>query len=886
MATPTSPGVVSAVPLSGANSIDSLLDFNKWGGAAGSAATVTYSLQSGTSVWSTDPSSGYGSPSGNGEPWHPGPALSPAQIAAFRDALNAWADVANVTFVEVTDSASVAGDIRFGTTTKTSFAHSYTPEATAYAGDIWIGNFSTLNNPVKGGYGYVTYMHELGHALGFDHPHDGRVIADLSIDVRDLTIMSYRDYVGQPLTAPVSADYFPTTPMIDDISAMQYLYGANMATRSGDTTYIWTPGQRIFETIWDGGGTDTIDWSNQSSSALINLNAGQWSLVGPARWNGAAWIDQNLDIAYNVVIEDAIGGSANDTLIGNAAANVLEGNGGNDLLTGGGGADTMMGGIGDDAYNVADSSDVVQENPGEGNDTVTSVLPSYTLGDNFEALILGGAQAIGGLGNAMDNLLVGNAANNSLDGGAGNDTLDGAGGIDTLTGGAGSDFFKVDNASDRVVENAGEGSDTVASSASATLAANVEVLVLLGTGNISGTGNGLPNSIFGNAGDNLLDGAAGADTLAGGDGNDTYFPDAADLIVEAPGAGFDLVEVGFSYTLGANLEGLRLIGAAPATGTGNSLNNLLTGNGADNLLDGQAGSDTLAGGGGVDTLIGGTGNDYYQVVSLSERLVEAANEGADTVASGLSWTLGDNIEDLILTGTMAISGTGNALDNVLIGNGAANAITGLLGNDSILGLAGADSLQGNEGNDTVRGGLGNDEVRGGQGLDSLSAGDGDDALFGGLDADILRGGPGNDTLSAGQGDDSLFGGDGADLLDGRLGNDALAGGSGADQFMFRTAPGPGNVDTISDFEPGVDKIDLDPAIFGGLASHAGAPLDAGTFAAGAGAAAPGAAACMLYDTAAGNLYYDGDGTGAGAPVMVAHLLNSAALAATDFFVLG
>ncbi len=347
--TPVSPGVVSTVPLTGQNYIDSLLDYYKWGGSIGIGASLTYSFRSNSSSYSTDSVTGYGPSTGSGKPWQSWFLLTDAQKIGIKAALNAWADVANVRFTEVIDSSTVAGDIRFSTNAAITLSGSYMPWPSATAGDVWFATSSNLNTSTKGTYGYHTFLHEIGHALGVAHPHDGRVVAGSSIDAQLFSVMSYRDFVGDALSS-FQSNPFPTTPMLHDIAAIQYLYGANMSTRSGDTTYSWTLGQNIYETLWDGGGNDTIDWSNQSSAATIDLNAGQWSYLGPARWDGQAYTQQNLTIAYNAVIENATGGSGNDTLLGNSVGNTLNGGAGNDSLSGGSGNDTLTGGVGRDDF--------------------------------------------------------------------------------------------------------------------------------------------------------------------------------------------------------------------------------------------------------------------------------------------------------------------------------------------------------------------------------------------------------------------------------------------------------------------------------------------------------------------------------------------------------
>ena len=252
--------------------------------------------------------------------------------------------------------------------------------------------------------------------------------------------------------------------------------------------------------------------------------------------------------------------------------------------------------------------------------------------------------------------------------------------------------YVVDNVLDVVTENLNEGIDIVQASVTYTLGANAENLVLAGAGLINGTGNALANVLTGNSANNVLDGGLGDDTMAGGLGSDTYVVDSLlDVVSENINEGTDTVQASLTYTIGANLENLTLIGAAAINGTGNGANNVLTGNAAANVLDGSTGADTMA---------GGLGNDIYVVDNTGDVTTEAAAAGTDLVQSSITWTLGANLENLTLTGAAAINGTGNVLDNVLTGNAAANRLTGSLGNDTLDGGAGNDTLVGGVGSDT------------------------------------------------------------------------------------------------------------------------------------------------------------------------------------------
>jgi Ca2+-binding RTX toxin-like protein len=265
-----------------------------------------------------------------------------------------------------------------------------------------------------------------------------------------------------------------------------------------------------------------------------------------------------------------------------------------------------------------------------------------------------------GTGSAVANVITGNAGNNTLDGGAGNDTL---------IGGAGDDTYVVDSTLDVIVEALAAGTDTVNSAVNYTLGANVENLTLIGTA-LVGTGSAVANVITGNAGNNTLDGGAGNDTLIGGAGNDTYVVDSTlDVIVEAAGAGTDIVNSAVTYTLAANVENLVLSGAGVINGTGSADANVITGNGANNILsglvgndslDGGAGNDTLNGGAGIDTLTGGLGADTFLFdatgTANSDRITDFSVGQGDRIALTASVFLGIGAAGATLTAAQFLSG--------------------------------------------------------------------------------------------------------------------------------------------------------------------------------------------------------------------------------------
>ena len=602
----------------------------------------------------------------------------------------------------------------------------------------------------------------------------------------------------------------------------------------GDDTYIVdSVGDSVIE--YSGEGFDIVQ-----SSVSISVNYEHTAGVENLTLTGSASIN-------------ATGNDLNNLITGNGANNQLVGGGGNDTLNGGAGNDTLMGGLGDDTYIVNAPGDVVTELVNEGTDLVQSSA-SYTLSANVENLTLTGTGAINGTGNAAANSLTGNTGANRLDGGAS---------ADLMTGGAGNDVYVVDDVGDVIVEAAGGGTDSVESSISYSLTAELEKLTLAGTANTNATGNGLANTLIGNTGANRLDGGVGADSMTGGGGNDIYVVDnASDQTIEVAGGGTDTVEASLNWTLASDVENLVLTGVAAINGTGNTLANVLTGNSGNNVLSGGAGSDTL---------IGGAGNDTYVVDAAGDVVTELANEGTDLVQSSASYTLSANVENLTLTGWSAINAIGNAADNVLTGNSANNALTGGSGNDTLDGLGGADTLAGGTGDDTYYvdnasdvvtelAGEGNDTVVStlthtlasnvenlrlnaagaingtGNTLDNiLYAGAGNNTLngLGGTDtvsylyassavtvslaviSAQATGGSGSDTLqnienlTGSAFNDTLTGSTGANVIDGGVGSDMLAGGAGNDSYQLGRGHGS---DTIVENDATAGNADV--ALFG------------------------------------------------------------------------
>jgi|GEM_PF-2022034 len=488
--------------------------------------------------------------------------------------------------------------------------------------------------------------------------------------------------------------------------------------------------------------------------------------------------------------------------------------------------------------------------------------------------VLTGAEGNDRLNGARDNdELRGAGGNDLLEGGTGNDFLDGGAGVDTLDGGMGDDSYVVDNASDAIIEREGEGTDSVRSSVSFALHANVEILTLTGTGNTNATGNVLDNMLTGNSGKNQLNGGGGADMMYGRGGDDTYYVNNfGDKAFEKEDEGIDTVFASVTYSIaGQYIEKLTL--------TGDALN--ATGNGLDNVITGNAQDNRIRGGLGADTMTGGMGDDTYFVDDLKDKVIELEGQGYDHVDSSVGFSLaGLYVERLTLSGNAAIDGTGNSFANILTGNNAANTLNGGAGADEMKGMGGDDRYivdnAGDKVSETATGGRDTVESSvsfslAGQYIEVLRL-TGSAAIdgTGNNQANNLYGNAAANTLSAAGGDDKLFGGAGSDML---------TGGTGADRFVFDTPLNAAtNVDKILDFTVADDTIELDRSIFTGIA---GGTLGASAFV--TGTAAADANDRIVYDSATGNIWYDADGSGAGAAMMFANVSAGTMLTNADFF---
>ena len=655
--------------------------------------------------------------------------------------LNQFASVANITFRLVTETPTDHADIPIAysdmkaVTAPGAVAWAYYP-GTGTGGDLWIAK-SGLNDTFEAGTSaFQTVVHELGHSLGLKHPFDAPA-APLDHQSQSYTVMNYGLYRNEYmiLYPNIASDFHPETLMLEDIRALQYLYGANFNAKSGNTTYTWNPStgamtttdtaldgtsttstitpyiNNILMTVWDGGGTDTYDFSNYTTGVNVNLQPGAWTTTAAnqlpsynVHFGPPAAAPGNIANAYLYVnpttgvadlrslIENAIGGSGDDVIIGNQTTNKLIGNAGDDKLYGLEGADTLEG--------------------GEGKD--------------------------------------------SLYGGDDADTLDGGAGDDLLRGGAGDDTYKfgVGSGKDVIIQGDG-GADKLVFDA-----------------NIRASDIGWTRSGFDLIA--TLNGRTDQVTL-----KDWYWGAANQLKVYVEGA--ELTQLG--QQAAAFTDPSVATWSTPAGGgtvTAGSVRALITGSVYNDTLNGGAADDTLVGGAGRDALNGGGGNDLY---------VFNRGDGADTISDSggldtLSFGYGVSASDLSISmsGSNIIVGVrnpasptttfANLTDKITIQNwmNAAQRIeTFVFADGTSLDVSGIASRLGTDGADMIdlsslgiavqlNSGAGNDTVTGGAFADTINGGDGDDVIMGGGGNDTLLGGGGNDTYvyNIGDGKDWIY----------------------------------------------------------------------------------------------------------------------------------
>jgi len=355
-------------------------------------------------------------------------AISGANQNYLDQAFTAWDKASEFAFEKVTESGTAVGELRSAYTTRTyasasSAAYAYYPNSSVVGGDIWyIDDQSTNLDFSPGGYGYYTALHEIGHALGLKHSFETGTTLAAADDIQRNTVMTYTQYDRNQYWVQsggsISARYFyATTPGLYDVAAMEYLYGTNTTTNTGNTVHQfanWTASSPLyFQTIVDASGADTLDASAQTRASTINLTPGTYSSLGifteaqqEAYWAGVLGgsIDipstsissgsgtgvasrtalytgvDNVAIAYSATIENAIGGAGADTITGNTANNALKGNAGNDTINGGAGTDTAVfigvkadytiTGLGTGSITV---TDINAANGDEGTDTLSNI---------------------------------------------------------------------------------------------------------------------------------------------------------------------------------------------------------------------------------------------------------------------------------------------------------------------------------------------------------------------------------------------------------------------------------------------------------------------------------------------------------------------------------
>ena len=783
------PANLTSVPRTGNVYVDSLLHTT----AFRPGSTITYVLQ--------------GNPGDTGQ-------FGGAQWAAnglrqsFTNAVNAWSSVANVFFQELAgpfdgtqDRSGIDWVERYEPLSSQILGQHSLPTAGNMSGIFNSGNgyFTAASNAV-GGQGYGTLLHEIGHGLGLLHPHndgdepggdpqfpgltdDAFAYGSNNLNQGIFSIMSYNDGYAEVGLSPSAGFGWALGPGAFDIAAVHAIFGANLTTNNGATTYALFNQNAAgtgWLSIWDTGGIDTISAGDTGFDSFIDLRAATLAneFGGGGFVSRISGIIGGYTIAAGAVIENASGGFADDLIHGNSADNVLDGRDGidtvdysgvtanlvidlgagtasgdgNDILRG---FENAIGGSGNDRLMAIAESTFAFLGSAEQVKSATTVIDSRDTAMRLDLrqAINGGDSSVGAFGQPQATV-----------------SAQGSGTVDHYVfqvRGSGQVIVDIDNSFglDSLI--------TIQDRDGRVLATNDD-----GSALDPGSANMLDSYLIFNVGGTSV-------------ANNLIFITVGRYTATGQGA----VLAGQSYELKVVGPAFGVLAASAIVGS------VLDGGAGDDVLIGGNGNDRLIGGAGSDRATGGNGNDIYVIDGQGDLLFEDAGGGTDIVETTASHYLYANIENLTQArGAGNIFAVGNELDNSIIASSGDNLVIAGSGNDFV---------QGGSGNDAIFGESGDDEITGDNGIDYIVGGSGSDRINGGSDADALYGEDGNDSIEAGFGfvTDILVGGAGDDvlraisseanpdydLLDGGAGNDSYYVDTGAD-LTFEAAGG--GIDTV------------------------------------------------------------------------------------------
>jgi serralysin len=748
-----------------------------WGGGPG--AVVTFAFRDTGPATMPNETSGFS-------------RFSDAQIAQTLLALQSWSDLANITFNRVggsgysNDATILFSNYSSGAEGAAAFASlPGSTAASAAAGDVWVNSSLSYNaSPVYMNYGRHTLTHEIGHALGLLHPGDYDASegnptyadADYREDTRQFSVMSYW---SEGNTGAAFQGNYPSAPLLDDIAAIQLIYGANMSTRTGDTTYGFNSntnrdfysaddsGDALIFAVWDAGGYDTLDFSGYSQAQVIDLRQGHFSSVGG--------LTGNVAIAHGAVVERATGGSGNDVMyaaatpIAVAVADLIKAQG--QVISTRGTALSL-----DNAFTFQLDSEIIS----------STTIPHTTV----QATGSGTHEWYRFTADAGETVTV------DVDGTTGIDTViriydangnplaqNDDGPLDVGSGVRQDSFLSFTVPADGIYyivvgtyAGAGSGGYVAYDPIPVGAAYRLNVSLSGADAPVSGyqgsrlDGNAGNDQLYGGLGADILVGGAGEDYMEGGAGNDTYYVDNRnDNVVETAGGGVDTVYTRVSFDArSTHVETLRVQGNAAVNLVANDLDNTLVGNNAAHIIKG---------GGGDDQMEGLGGNDTYYVDRRGDVVVEVAGGGVDTVFSEVSYDARfAHVENITILGGSNANVVANDLNNTIIGNNAANIIKGGGGDDRMEGLGGDDTYYVDSRDDVVV------EVAGG-GVDTVFSEASFDARFTHVENITLLGGSNANAVGNALAN-IIIGNSASSIIIGSGDGDDMTGGGGSDTFKY------------------------------------------------------------------------------------------------------